>query len=157
MFLLKLYLLTNVRKHWLSRCWKQYFIFDLRLHFRNSDTILRNSKYVSYKWIYVNYIFRAVGMCSQDTISWSFACISGRHPQRWLVQLSKLCFSVLRLFFVCYLRRSLLPKPLEKQRWSSHFWKCLPKMQAKRQEFVTWELGPPPRKISCILTQAVKA
>ena len=30
--------------------------------------------------------------------------------------------------------------------WSSHLWRCLPQIQAKRQEFVTWDHDPRVRK-----------
>ena len=30
--------------------------------------------------------------------------------------------------------------------WSSHLWRCLPQMQTKFQEFVTWDHDPPARK-----------
>ena len=41
--------------------------------------------------------------------------------------------------------------------WSSHLWRCLPQMQVKRQELITWDHAPPARKTSCTLMPAMKA
>ena len=41
--------------------------------------------------------------------------------------------------------------------WSSHLWRYLPLLQAKRQEFLTWDHGPPTRKTPYALMPAVNA
>ena len=41
--------------------------------------------------------------------------------------------------------------------WSSHFWRCLPQMQAKCQEFLPWDQGPPAWKTPYTLMSVIKA
>ena len=146
------------------------------------------------------------GLWSQVTNSWHFACICGRHLQRWLLQLLFLkcrrlafallfiaslmsllwcrpgvsmavvligcCFAFSYIWFVaCSLGRHRSSDVtdaisretrvnlwhLRSNSWSSYLWRCLPQMQAKRQEFVTWDHGPNAWKILYTWMSVVKA
>ena len=117
-------------------------------------------------------VFWAGGPRSQVTNSWRFACICGRHlqrcfrnrkidnqlgiakgrtstnqsPDRTTVNETPGRHHSRQITGTISTQETANLQHFRNNSWSSHLWRCLPQMQVKCQEFVTWDYDPPARK-----------